>query len=203
MATITNRLQTDRMITLVFATNNQNKIKEVEALLPQGFSIKKLTDIGCTEELPETHATIEENSAEKAQYVAGKYQVNCFSEDSGLEVEALNGAPGVDSAHYAGDRDADKNMDKVLTEMQGKTNRKAQFKTVITLLLDGQQHQFTGTMQGVIGTEKKGQYGFGYDPIFVLPDGRHLAELMLDEKSKISHRAAATRQLIDFLQQLS
>lgn len=191
------------MITLVFATNNQHKIREVEALLPDGFQVKKLSDIGCTEELPESHVTIEENSAEKAQYVAGKYKVNCFSEDSGLEVEALNGAPGVDSAHYAGDRDANNNMDKVLEEMQFQENRKAQFKTVITLILNGQQYQFTGTMQGEIGTEKKGQYGFGYDPIFVLPDGRHLAELMLDEKSKISHRAVATRLLIDFLQQLA
>jgi len=191
------------MISLVFATNNQNKIKEVEVLLPDGFDVKKLNDIGCIDELPETHATIEENSAEKAQYVAGKYMVNCFSEDSGLEVEALNGAPGVDSAHYAGDRDANKNINKVLEEMQGKENRKAQFKTVITLILNGQQYQFTGTMQGVIGTEKKGQYGFGYDPIFVLPDGRHLAELKLDEKAKISHRTHATRQLIEFLQELA
>lgn len=190
------------MITIVFATNNPNKIQEVEALLPAHFSIKKLSDIGCTEELPETHQTIEENSAEKAEYVASKYHVNCFSEDSGLVVEALNGAPGVDSAFYAGDRDAQKNMDKVLQEMQGEHNRAAQFKTVITLILNGQRYQFTGLLKGVIGEEKKGLYGFGYDPIFVLADGRHLAELMLDEKSKISHRADATRQLIDFLQKL-
>lgn len=188
------------MITIVFATNNLNKIKEVQALLPDNFLIKRLQDIHCLEELPETQNTIEGNSAQKAQYVAQKYHVNCFSEDTGLEIEALNGAPGVDSAFYGGDRDADKNMDKVLLEMKNIKNRAAQFKTVITLILDGKQHQFTGIFNGSIGLEKKGQYGFGYDPIFVLPDGRHLAELLLDEKSKISHRAKATQQLIDFLE---
>jgi XTP/dITP diphosphohydrolase len=191
------------MITIVFATNNPNKIKEIEILLPENFSIKNLSDINCLEELPETHRTIEENSAEKAEYVAHKYLINCFSEDSGLEVEALNGAPGVDSAFFAGDRDADKNMNKVLEKLDGIANRNAQFKTVITLILNGQKHQFTGLLKGTISFEKKGLYGFGYDPIFVLPDGRHLAELMLDEKSKISHRAEATQQLIDFLQNIS
>ncbi|HOU46480.1 MAG TPA: RdgB/HAM1 family non-canonical purine NTP pyrophosphatase [Chitinophagales bacterium] len=191
------------MITLVFATNNLNKIKEVQALLPADFLIKRLQDIQCLEELPETQNTIAGNSEQKAKYVAQKYHVNCFSEDTGLEIDALNGAPGVDSAFYAGDRDADKNMDKVLLELKEVKNRSAQFKTVITLILDGKQHQFTGILKGTISFEKNGLYGFGYDPIFVLPDGRHLAELMLDEKSKISHRAIATQQLINFLEKNS
>ncbi len=189
-------------IDLVFATNNSNKIKEIEVLLNAQYQLKKLIDINCVEELPETHPTIEANSLEKAQYVYEKYHVNCFSEDTGLEVEALNGKPGVDSAFYAGDRDADKNMDKILEELNGITNRNAQFKTVITLILNGQQHQFTGILKGKIGFEKKGLYGFGYDPIFILNNGRTLAELMLEEKSKISHRALATQQLIAFLNKI-
>lgn len=189
------------MHTLVFATNNKNKIKEIQALLPNDFKIQTLKDIGCNEELPETQNTIEGNSEQKAKYIFDNYGVNCFSEDTGLEIEALNGAPGVDSAFYAGDRDADKNMDKVLLELKDEENRSAQFKTVISLILDGKLYQFTGILSGNIATEKKGLYGFGYDPIFSLPDGRHLAELMLDEKSKISHRAVATLQLISFLKQ--
>lgn len=187
------------MTELVFATNNQNKIREIEILLPSTFRIKKLSAIGCLEELPETHNTIEANSIEKAAYVFEKYHVNCFSEDTGLEVEALNGEPGADSAHYSGERDANKNMDKLLENMRDKENKNAQFKTVITLILDGVQHQFTGILEGKIGKEKKGLYGFGYDPVFVLKDGRTLAELMLDEKSCISHRSIATKKLITFL----
>ncbi len=184
---------------IVFATNNSNKIKEIEILLSSKYHIKKLIDIGCNEELPETHHTIEENSAEKANYVYSTYKIDCFSEDSGLEIDILNGEPGVDSAHYAGTRDANANMNLVLEKMKGKENRKANFKTVITLVLNGIQHQFTGTLEGTIGTEKRGLYGFGYDPIFVLNDGRSMAELMLDEKSRISHRAKAVKQLIAFL----
>ena len=184
---------------IVFATNNSNKIKEIEVLLSAKFHIKKLIDIGCNEELPETHHTIEENSAEKANYVYSTYKIDCFSEDSGLEIDILNGEPGVDSAHYAGNRDANQNMNLVLEKMKGKENRKANFKTVITLVLNGIQHQFTGILEGTIGTEKRGLYGFGYDPIFVLKDGRTMAELMLDEKSRISHRAIAVKQLIAFL----
>ncbi|HRH58388.1 MAG TPA: RdgB/HAM1 family non-canonical purine NTP pyrophosphatase [Chitinophagales bacterium] len=191
------------MTELIFATNNQNKIREVEILLPPSFHIKKLIDIGCNEELPETHHTIEENSAEKANYIFRHYHVNCFSEDSGLEVEVLNGEPGVDSAHYAGDRDANKNIEKLLSNMQGKENRNAQFKTVITLVLNGIQYQFTGILKGQIGVEKKGVFGFGYDPVFILEDGRTLAELMLEEKSKISHRGIATQKLITFLSNLN
>ncbi len=188
------------MSALVFATNNSNKIKEIDILLKGKFRLKKLEEIGCLEELPETHETIEENSAEKAEYVCQSYQVNCFAEDTGLEVEALNGEPGVYSARYAGEEKNDvKNMDKLLKELDGVENRTAQFKTVITLMLDGKQYQFTGILKGKIGFEKRGLYGFGYDPVFVLDDGRTLAELMLDEKSRISHRGMATHQLIDFL----
>ena len=190
------------MTELVFATNNQNKIREIEILLPSSFHIKKLSDIGCNEELPETHNTIEANSIEKAEYVYKKYNVNCFSEDTGLEVAILNGEPGVDSAHYSGERDANKNMDKLLANMKAKENRSAQFKTVITLILNGVQYQFTGILPGKIGEVKKGLYGFGYDPVFVLDDGRTLAELMLDEKSRISHRGIATQKLITFLSNL-
>ena len=191
------------MTELVFATNNQNKIREIEILLPATFHIKKLFDIKCNEDLPETHHTIEENSEEKAYYVFHKYKTNCFSEDSGLEIEILNGEPGVDSAHFAGDRDANKNMDKVLELMKGKENRTAQFKTVITLVLDGIKHQFTGILKGKIGFEKRGLYGFGYDPIFVLDDGRTLAELMIEEKSKISHRGIAVQKLVTHLTKIN
>ena len=184
---------------LVFANNNINKIKEIEAVLSCSYHIKKLIDIGCNDELPETHLTIEENSMEKAMYIAENYKTNCFSEDSGLEIDALDGKPGVDSAHYSGSRDADKNMEKVLLELQNMEHRAARFKTVITLVINGTIQQFTGIIEGVIAYEKKGKYGFGYDPIFVLNDGRTMAELFIEEKSKISHRAIATRKLIDFL----
>lgn len=190
------------MPSLVFATNNPNKIKEISLQLSADFHIKNLIDIGCNEELPETHHTIEENSAEKATFVAKKFRVDCFSEDTGLEVEALNGEPGVDSAHYAGDRDANKNMDKLLKKLETVENRNAQFKTVITLIYKEVQYQFVGILKGKIGKEKKGNYGFGYDPIFVLADGRTMAELMIDEKVQISHRAIATKKLIDFLSNL-
>ncbi len=186
---------------LVFATNNINKIKEIEILLPSNYTIYRLADIGCEEELPETHDTIEENSAEKANFIYQKYKLNCFSEDSGLEIDILNGEPGVHSAHYAGTRDAIKNMNMVLDKLQHQTNRKASFKTVITLIINGIQYQFTGILEGLIGYEKRGLYGFGYDPIFILKDGRTMAELMLEEKSKISHRAKAVNQLIQFLNQ--
>ncbi|MDB5226105.1 MAG: non-canonical purine pyrophosphatase [Bacteroidota bacterium] len=185
---------------IVFATNNENKIREIEILLSGQFTIKKLNEIGCNEELPETHDTIEDNSIEKAEYIFQKFKVNCFSEDTGLEVEALNGEPGVYSARYAGEeKDANKNMDKLLQNMKGIKNRAAQFKTVITLIIDGVQHQFTGILKGTIGFDKTGLHGFGYDPVFVLPDGRTLAELVLEEKSAISHRGIATKKLITYL----
>src|SRR5947208_552463 len=134
---------------LVFATNNENKIREIEVLLDGKFTLKKLSEIGCKEELPETHYTIEENSLEKAEYVFKKYRVNCFAEDTGLEVSALNGEPGVYSARYAGgEKDANKNMDKLLEKMKGVEDRTAQFKTIITLIVNGVQYQFTGLLEG-------------------------------------------------------
>lgn len=187
------------MKTIVFATNNTNKVKEMNELLSGKFHIKNLSDIGCNAELPETHLTIEENSNEKADYIYNCFKVNCFAEDTGLEVEALNGEPGVFSARYAGeDKSAEKNMDKVLDKMKGIANRKARFKTVITLIWNGQPRQFTGILEGEIASEKTGTNGFGYDPIFLV-NGKSLAEMTLAEKSALSHRGKATRLLIRYL----
>lgn len=186
---------------IVFATNNKNKIKEVEQLLPQNIQIISLEDIGCHEDIPETAATIEGNAIMKANYVTQKYGYNCFADDTGLEVEALNNEPGVDSAHYAGEqRCSDDNMNKLLANLLGNDNRNAQFKTVIALNLNGKQFLFTGTCNGVITTEKIGQQGFGYDPIFK-PEGfdHTFAELSIEQKGAISHRGKATRLLIEHL----
>lgn len=188
---------------LVFATNNSNKIKEVQALLPDSIKIISLESIGCHEDIPETADTIEGNALLKAEYVTQKYGYDCFADDTGLEVEALNGEPGVYSARYAGDqKNADANMDLLLFKLKNETNRNAQFKTVITLNLNGKQHLFTGIIKGKITTEKTGNQGFGYDPIFQ-PDGfsQTFAELSLEQKGKISHRGLATHQLISFLLQ--
>lgn len=187
-------------MTIVIATNNEHKVSEIREVLPPGITIRRLQDIGCTEELPETTGTIEGNSSQKARYVAEHYQVDCFAEDTGLEVDALNGAPGVDSAHYAGpERDNHKNIAKLLREMDGKTQRKAHFKTVITLIINNKEYQFTGILEGQIGLEARGTGGFGYDPVFELPDGRTLAELAASEKALISHRGKATAELVGFL----
>ncbi|SHG59876.1 XTP/dITP diphosphohydrolase [Flavobacterium fluvii] len=186
---------------LVFATNNKNKILEVQQLLPSTIEIISLESIGCFEEIPETADTIEENAIMKANYVTQKYGYNCFADDTGLEVEALNGAPGVYSARYAGEqRNADDNMNKLLEALTDKTNRNAQFKTVIALNLDGKQHLFTGIARGEITLEKTGNQGFGYDPIFQ-PEGftATFAQLSMAEKGIISHRGKATQLLIDFL----
>lgn len=186
---------------LVFATNNKNKILEVQQLLPSSIEIISLESIGCAEEIPETADTIEGNAIMKANYVTRNYGYNCFADDTGLEVSALNGAPGVESAHYAGmQRNAEDNMDKLLESLADATNRKAQFKTVIVLNLNGMQHLFTGIATGKITLEKIGNQGFGYDPIFQ-PEGYELtfAQLSLQEKGSISHRGKATEQLINFL----
>jgi XTP/dITP diphosphohydrolase len=186
---------------LCFATNNLHKIQEVQAVVGNSFSLLSLRDIGCLEELPEEQTTIEGNSLQKAQYVFEEFNVACFADDSGLEVEALNGEPGVYSAMYAGpQRSHSDNIDKLLTALTGIENRKAHFKTVITLIQDNERHQFIGLLSGTIMTERRGANGFGYDPIFV-PDGysASLAEMTLTEKNKISHRAKATIQLINFL----
>lgn len=188
------------MTDLVFATANPHKVKEVQALLPSGFHLRGLRDIGCLEELPETHDTIPENSLEKAMYVHRKFGVDCFAEDTGLEVEALGGEPGVHTAHYAGTRDAEANMRLLLLNLRGENDRSARFRTVFTLIRQGAVHQFTGIVTGHIATEPRGNKGFGYDPIFI-PDGYSLtfAEMEPDEKSGISHRAKAFAQLTAFL----
>jgi len=186
---------------LCFATNNLHKIQEVQAVVGNSISLVSLKDIGCFEELPEEQTTIEGNSLQKATYVFDKFSTACFADDSGLEVDALNGEPGVYSAMYAGpQRSHSDNIDKLLASLSGKTNRKAQFKTVITLVQESKIHQFIGLLNGTILTERRGSNGFGYDPIFK-PDGYEisLAEMTLAEKNKISHRAKAIQQLIDFL----
>ena len=185
---------------LVFASNNKNKIQEIQALVPNTIQIVSLEEIGCFEVIPETADTIEGNAILKANYVTEKYGYDCFADDTGLEVEALNGAPGVYSARYAGEqKDANDNMDKLLFELKDKTNRKANFKTVIALNLKGKQILFSGIIHGKIIEEKIGTNGFGYDPIFVA-DGyeKTFAELSMEEKSTISHRGIAVKQLIEY-----
>ena len=190
---------------LVFATNNKNKIKEVQALMPEGIHLLSLEEIGCHEDIPETSPTIEGNAIQKAEYVKENYGYDWFADDTGLEVEALNGAPGVYSARYAGEeKSSEANINKLLQELKGKDNRSARFKTVISLHLDGKLHTFEGICSGNIIFERKGLQGFGYDPVFQ-PEGKSVtfAEMDLQEKSKISHRARATRKLIDFLDHLN
>jgi len=188
---------------LIFATNNQHKISEIQSLIGDNFILKSLQQIGCTEDIPETEPTLEGNALLKAQYVFNKYGKNCFADDTGLEIEALDGRPGVFSARYATDgHDFEANIDKVLAELAGVENRKARFRTVVALIREGSVHYFEGIVNGEIITERKGIKGFGYDPVF-LPDGykQTFAEMPLDEKNKISHRARAVKKLIDFLNQ--
>jgi XTP/dITP diphosphohydrolase len=186
---------------LCFATNNAHKLEEIQAILGDSFELLSLKDIGCAEELPETGNTLEANSLQKAQYLYDHYQVNCFADDSGLEVHALGGEPGVDSAHYAGEQrsHADNNT-LLLNNLQDKTDRTAQFRAVITLIQNGVVNQFEGVVKGQIVKDYKGTGGFGYDPIFV-PDGydRTFAEMDLVEKTKISHRGRSFEKLVAFL----
>ena len=186
---------------LVFASSNQNKIREIQSMLPDSIEILSLVDIGCTEDIPETADTIEGNAILKANYVSQNYGYDCFADDTGLEVAALNGEPGVYSSRYAGSQcNAEDNMEKLLDKLQNESNRSAQFKTVIALHLNGQQHLFIGLCAGEITIERKGSKGFGYDPVF-RPVGFDLtfAEIFPEEKNRISHRGKATRKLIDFL----
>jgi XTP/dITP diphosphohydrolase len=186
---------------LVFASNNKNKIKEIQLLLPDSIQILSLEDIGCTEEIPETATTIEGNAILKANYVSQKYGYDCFADDSGLEVDALNGEPGVFSARYAGEpKNDENNIDKLIANLNGIDNKKANFKTVIFLNLNGEQHLFTGIINGKIIEERIGTNGFGYDPIFVA-DGyqQTFAELTLEEKARISHRGIAVQKLMNYL----
>ena len=186
---------------LVFASSNKNKIFEIQSMLPETVKILSLEDIGCLEEIPETADTIEGNAILKANYISNKYGYDCFADDTGLEVTALNGEPGVFSARYAGEqRNSDDNMNKLLEQLSDKNNRKAQFKTVIALNINGKQELFTGIAEGEITVEKTGTKGFGYDPIFQ-PIGykETFAELSIEVKNEISHRGIATQKLIDFL----
>ncbi len=186
---------------LVFASSNNHKINEIKKLLPENIELLGLNDIQCFDEIPETAETIEGNAILKANYIKNNYGLNCFADDSGLEIEALNGQPGVYSARYAGEpKDDNKNIDKVLLNLDNQTNRKANFKTVICLNLNDKQYLFTGIVNGSIINEKKGDNGFGYDPIFVANGfDKTFAQMTFEEKNQISHRAKAVMQMIDFL----
>lgn len=190
------------MADFVFATNNRHKLEELSALFQhKTIRLLSLSDIGCVEELPETSDTLEGNSLQKARYVYDKYGKNCFADDTGLEVFALDGKPGVYSARYAGpEKSAELNILKLLKEMEGVTERKARFRTVIALAMNGDQFMFEGAVNGVITREKRGSGGFGYDSVF-LPDGstHTFAEMALTEKNRLSHRARAVEKLAGFL----
>lgn len=189
---------------LVFATNNQHKLMEISNMIDGKSMLMSLKDIGCNEELPEDRLTLEENASQKAWYLYDKYGYSCFADDTGLEIEALDGEPGVYSARYAGpERDPEANMDKVLMKLSKIKKRNARFRTVISLVLNGNETRFEGVVNGMILHERKGGSGFGYDPIFK-PDESELsfAEMNIEEKNKISHRARAFVQLVEFLKQL-
>ena len=189
---------------LVFATNNPNKLKEIQSLVGNKIKIIGLKDIGFYDDIPEDHETLEENALQKARTISDKFNVNCFADDTGLEIEALDGRPGVFSARYAGpDCNSDNNMSKVLTEMTNVDNRKARFRTVIALHLNGVDHFFEGSADGDILKERSGVKGFGYDPIFK-PEGKSksFAEMELEEKNGISHRARAVNRFLEFLREI-
>jgi len=189
------------MIPIVFATNNKNKVKEVQALLPKNIQLLSLASIGCDTDIKETEKTLEGNAKLKANYITKNYAYDCFADDTGLEVEALKGAPGVFSARYAGkEANSENNMQKLLKELKNTPNRKAQFRTVICLNLQGKQYLFEGICKGTILKSKQGKSGFGYDPIFQ-PDGfsKSFAEMSMEEKGKISHRGKAVAKLVSFL----
>ena len=186
---------------LVFATNNLNKLKEVQEILSNRIILLSLKDIGCFEEIEETATTLEGNAKLKADYITKNYGYDCFADDTGLEVDSLNGDPGVYSARYGGaPRDAQKNMSKLLANLEDKENRNAQFRTIISLNLNGKNYSFEGVCKGEILKEQAGVGGFGYDPIFQPTDfSQSFAEMTADEKNKISHRKLAIQKLIDFL----
>ena len=190
---------------IVFATNNKHKLEEIKDILGKNFEIVSLTEIGCHEDIPETGSTLQENARQKSTYVVEHYNQNCFADDTGLEVEALNGEPGVYSARYAEgtDHDSEANVRKLLAKMEGQSNRKACFRTVISLIIDGVEHQFEGKVEGRIATEKHGKEGFGYDPIFI-PEGydKSFAELGEEIKNQISHRARAVKKLAEHLEKI-
>ncbi len=189
---------------LVFSTNNLHKLLEVQHLLGDTFKLLTLKEIGVTEEIPEDYDTLEQNALQKAWYIYNKTNRNCFADDTGLEVDALGGKPGVYSARYAGEsKNPKNNIIKLLNELKGKSNRKARFRTVVALIIDGNEFLFEGIVNGQIIEEERGIDGFGYDPVF-LPEGNSLtfAEMDLNQKNQISHRARAISKLVDFLHQL-
>jgi len=193
------------MIELVFATNNRHKLNELSKLAGEEFHLLSLKDINCFDDIPETADTLEGNAAIKAQFVWEKFGINCFADDTGLEVDALNGQPGVYSARYAGeDQNSEANLSKVLEELTGNANRKARFRTVICLIIDGKEYYFEGIVNGNLLSDRQGKEGFGYDPIFV-PVGydKTFAEMDMEVKNKISHRGIATEKLIAFLKSYS
>lgn len=188
-------------INLIFATSNQNKVLEIQKILPKKFNIKSLKDLNYFEDVPENETTIEGNAIFKAKYIYKKFNINVFADDTGLEVEALNGEPGVYSARYAGTtRNSEKNIKKLLKNLKNIKNRNARFKTVIALIIDNKLHIFSGIIEGFILDSPKGNNGFGYDPVFC-PNGfnKSFAELTLKEKNLISHRSLAMKKLIDFI----
>ena len=186
---------------IVFATNNEHKLREIRAIIHDGTEVLSLADIGCHADIPETADTLEGNALIKAHFVYDNYGYDCFADDTGLEVEALDGAPGVHTARYAGDnQDSQANMRKLLQEMKGKDNRNARFRTAIALIQDGKEHLFSGEVRGTITTEPLGNKGFGYDPVFIPEDtGLTFAQLGEDVKNHISHRARAVAKLTEFL----
>lgn len=185
---------------LIFATNNAHKLDEVRSILGSRFTIKSLKDIGCDADIPETADTLEGNALMKARFLYEKYGVDCFADDTGLEVTALGGAPGVHTARYAGNHDSEANMNKLLNELEKKSDRSAQFRTVIALIIEGKEFLFEGIVKGSIAKEKAGDGGFGYDPIFI-PDGftQTFSQMGNDSKNHISHRALAVEKLYNYL----
>ncbi|MEO8109272.1 MAG: RdgB/HAM1 family non-canonical purine NTP pyrophosphatase [Ginsengibacter sp.] len=190
------------MINLIFATNNLNKVREVRSLLNEQFKIEMLSEAGINIEIPEPYETIEENAIEKAVVINRMTGKNCFAEDTGLEVMALNGEPGVKSARYAGEeRSSEKNIDKLLFELKGKKDRSAMFKTIVCLIMNGHRFLFEGTIKGTIIAERRGDTGFGYDPVFI-PEGsiKTFAEMTLPEKNMFSHRKMAIKKLVEYFE---
>ena len=190
---------------IVFATNNPNKLKEIQSLIPKEIEIISLNEIGCNEDIPETGDTLEANAFQKAHYIKDNFNYDCFADDTGLEIDELNGDPGVYSARYAGpERNANANMNKVLNELKGKKNRNAKFRTAIALILKGEEHLFEGKVEGYISKDKQGNEGFGYDPIFIPEnDIRSFAQMSMQEKGAISHRGRAVKKLVTYLNNLS
>ncbi|MCM1501759.1 MAG: RdgB/HAM1 family non-canonical purine NTP pyrophosphatase [Bacteroidales bacterium] len=187
---------------IVFATGNSGKLREASEILGDGFELVTPAEMGITEDIPETGNTLQENSRQKADYIWDRCHCNCFADDTGLEVDALGGAPGVNTARYAGeDKDFNRNIDKLLHELSGKVSRRARFRSVVTLIIDGQRHYFEGSLDGEISMERSGNGGFGYDPVFIADEfpGKTLADISEEEKNAVSHRGKALRAMAEYL----